>query len=71
MVYFHRPTFAPSLSLFDKECFSQYTQWHGYINIYRYNMFFFGIRQNEPLCVRAPAAAEVAVFGRRVLSHWG
>ncbi len=66
MVYFHRPIFSPTLSLYDKNCFPQYTLWHRYINIYRYNMFIFGVRQNEPLCVRAPAAAEVAVFGRQV-----
>ncbi len=41
MVYFHRPIFSPTLSLYDKKCFPQYTLWHRYINIYRYNMFFW------------------------------
>lgn len=67
MVYFHRPIFTPMLSLYDKTCSPQYTLWHRYINIYRYNMLlFFGVRQNGPLCVQAPASAEVAVFGRWV-----
>lgn len=70
MVSFHRTTFSPTLSLYDRKRFPQYTLWHRYINIYRYNMVF-GIRQNGPLCVQAPAAVEVAVFGRRVLTHWG
>lgn len=65
MVYFHRPPFLP-LSLYYKKRVPMYTLWHGYNNIYRYNMCFFGFRQNEPLCVRAPASAEGEVFGTRV-----
>lgn len=62
MVYFHRATIPLSLSLLRK-MFAQYTLWHRYIYMYRHYKVF-GIRQNEPLYVQAPAAAEVSVFGR-------
>lgn len=68
MVYFYRPIFTPMLSLYDKTCFLSIHYGTDTLIFTDTIWFFvsFGIRQNGPLCVQAPAAAVIAVFGRRV-----
>lgn len=70
VVSFHRDTFPSSLGFVEKTAWPSIHYGTDTL-IFTDAERFFGVRQNEPLCVRALAPSEVAVFGRWVSSRSG